>query len=204
MRPVMHPDFCAGFQHTAARRRLHFNLAGGCTLGEVSTHSRPKAAAKRSAMPKTPKARFNTQPPEGGCKMSFGFTSFTVCFNTQPPEGGCIFCYFRRGCVLRVSTHSRPKAAATSISLQRTPPSRFNTQPPEGGCKQMEKLELNFHLFQHTAARRRLPCSDIQSFHFISVSTHSRPKAAAYIALNMLNCLNRFQHTAARRRLLPI
>ena len=56
-------------------------------------------------------------------------------------------------------------------------PVGFNTQPPEGGC---------------------LACSSSQVT--LSVSTHSRPKAAAaQFVLNLVLLL--FQHTAARRRL---
>ena len=78
------------FQHTAARRRLlfvafaaiaigdSFNTQppeGGCSLKDflnhpvitVSTHSRPKAAAKATAKSSTALGGFNTQPPEGGC-----------------------------------------------------------------------------------------------------------------------------------------
>ena len=32
---------------------------------------------------------FNTQPPEGGCPMSFFIIIPLRSFNTQPPEGGC-------------------------------------------------------------------------------------------------------------------
>ena len=100
----------------------------------------------------------------------------------------------------RVSTHSRPKAAA-----HRIPPPRF------------------LAVFQHTAARRRLPfVSALFNVHK-GVSTHSRPKAAASEQQNLINSfvvsthsrpkaaarqtrsiilrLRRFQHTAARRRL---
>ena len=78
-------------------------------------------------------ARFNTQPPEGGCharhQLQHGAHQG---FNTQPPEGGC-----HRGIALRlvsvVSTHSRPKAAALGLNVP-----------------------MAFLLFQHTAARRRL------------------------------------------------
>ena len=56
----------ATFQHTAARRRLRILRI----LFSVS-------------------ARFNTQPPEGGCTQFFGIFKDFLCFNTQPPEGGC-------------------------------------------------------------------------------------------------------------------
>ena len=56
----------------------------------------------------------------------------------------------------------------------------FNTQPPEGGCRSA-----------HTLSR-----------FLILVSTHSRPKAAAFLSSVRHRSLHGFQHTAARRRLL--
>ena len=56
-------------------------------------------------------------------------------------------------------------------------------------------------MFQHTAARRRLQSVIERSERIHSVSTHSRPKAAAG-AGNVGLVVNKFQHTAARRRLL--
>ena len=38
-------------------------------------------------------------------------------------------------------------------------------------------------MFQHTAARRRLPTEKANLVGAINVSTHSRPKAAAYYIL---------------------
>ena len=56
-------------------------------------------------------------------------------------------------------------------------------------------------MFQHTAARRRLPGA-IRANHIASgVSTHSRPKAAANAGLTAIHGGLLFQHTAARRRL---
>ena len=55
------------FQHTAARRRLRcwtkFLINFNC---------------------------FNTQPPEGGCRIWRCPAKHDTGFNTQPPEGGCI------------------------------------------------------------------------------------------------------------------
>ena len=122
------------FQHTAARRRLPCLISSGWTLQPVSTHSRTKAAAtgRRHALSSIP--CFNTQPHEGGCLFCSSAYSRLVCFNTQPHEGGCnlpepeqailrefqhtaarrrLPIYFRgRNRLLRVSTHSRTKAAA--------------------------------------------------------------------------------------------
>ena len=80
--------------------------------------------------------------------------------------------------------------------------------------------------FQHTAARRRLgQCARVggssESFNtqppeggwfmtrttlleYVSVSTHSRPKAAGVHFLRLPNSDYVFQHTAARRRLVSV
>ena len=58
---------------------------------------------------------------------------------------------------VRVSTHSRPKAAAIDIFPRR----------------------YWYGRFQHTAARRRLQAHELNLDTLIWVSTHSRPKAAA-------------------------
>ena len=79
----------AQFQHTAARRRLLF-VNGILELKIVSTHSRPKAA-EGGKIKEIVVRRFNTQPPEGGCRIVKRFDRLVF-----------------------VSTHSRPKAAGTS------------------------------------------------------------------------------------------
>ena len=168
----------------------------------VSTHSRPKAAAWRVIIALAWSLCFNTQPPEGGCcntyatkKAGDGFQHTAArrrlqkqgadqclpnCFNTQPPEGGCLqwglFGYLGK----KVSTHSRPKAAACSGFPPLTTLRSFNTQPPEGGCLKFFRISAINTQFQHTAARRRL--------------RYRRDHARG---------VTKFQHTAARRRLLP-
>ena len=71
---------------------------------------------------------------------------------------------------LGVSTHSRPKAAALWRTKSSNLCNGFNTQPPEGGCYKL----------------------GIGGLHS-QVSTHSRPKAAACIpcgVLKRLGCFN--------------
>ena len=144
--------------------------------------------------------RFNTQPPEGGCP-SCPITRSKICgFNTQPPEGGCLFCQLRFELFHRVSTHSRPKAAAAHVIVT-----------------------MRSKTFQHTAARRRLLIPSLSPACPIEVSTHSRPKAAAFTNFakhqrsyrfntqppeggchyfdDTPRTIRKFQHTAARRRL---
>ena len=83
-------------------------------------------------------------------------------FNTQPPEGGCLLIL---------------------IVIKRR--ERFNTQPPEGGCNWHSFSFDSISPFQHTAARRRLHCGFIVAIHSYIVSTHSRPKAAAYLFVTL-------------------
>ena len=89
-------------------------------------------------------ACFNTQPPEGGWDIPCCINDFEQCFNTQPPEGGWNIIITAKH-FLKVSTHSRLKAAGRSpIGLL---PIRvcFNTQPPEGGWPQADD---SFHKFE--------------------------------------------------------
>ena len=55
-------------------------------------------------------------------------------FNTQPREGGC-----------------------QALCPESLPVRGFNTQPREGGCLLKEIMQNAQEVFQHTAARRRLP-----------------------------------------------
>ena len=65
---------------------------------------------------------------------------------------------------------------------------------------QLPEVQANVLLFQHTAARRRLVSENFASNSTVSVSTHSRPKAAGCRDIPT-TCRRWFQHTAARRRL---
>ena len=131
-----HPFPRNPFQHTAARRRLLKP-----EKNRVHTPLFQHTAARRRLPNVRPQGcndqgRFNTQPPEGGCSYNKKYES----------RGG------------RVSTHSRPKAAAGRILLPVELNGRFNTQPPEGGCSYLGNGVAFFESFQHTAARRRLRC----------------------------------------------
>ena len=119
----------------------------------VSIHSRPKAAAKMRS--------------ENWWQRQ--------CFNTQPPEGGCVDYFANMLLNGKVSIHSRPKAAAGWDIPSVEAVKRFNTQPPEGGCDELNNFAGSLAMFQHTAARRRLP-----------------------MGLSLLLSNTRFQHTAAR------
>ena len=87
--------------------------------------------------------------------MLFGHkASMRDCFNTQPPEGGCddnIEAWAREA----VSTHSRPKAAA-SVSDAAPWGLLVSTHSRPKAAAPSDYLPCGNWLFQHTAARRRL------------------------------------------------
>ena len=144
------------FQHTAARRRLPAQSYHGNLYFDVSTHSRPKAAAEQVNQSLKDTIVSTHSRPKAAAIIGVPTIPYKI-----------------------VSTHSRPKAAAaTKITLFSIFLS-FNTQPPEGGCFVRGVCSKYQYEFQHTAARRRLLPPLILSVTFWTVSTHSRPKAAA-------------------------
>ena len=61
---------------------------------------------------------FNTQPPEGGWMARIKAALDAFSFNTQPPEGGWAESSIDSAKAdLRVSTHSRPKAAGSDFFI---------------------------------------------------------------------------------------
>ena len=157
----------------AAARIARFYIS----IYSVSTHSRPKAAAL-PYLPYILTASFNTQPPEGGCCKLMTISIISALFQHTAARRRLlqialvvlVIVMFqhtaaRRRLPLdssippvlsRVSTHSRPKAAAVAVMIFYFLNICFNTQPPEGGCG------------------RQVTIADS-----LVVSTHSRPKAAA-------------------------
>ena len=121
-------------------------------------------------------------------------------FNTQPPEGGCNWNGIELISDNKVSTHSRPKAAAVNsviptsfvfgfqhTAARRRLPPTIGTMPPLLG-------------FQHTAARRRLQskASKIKSKSWFQHTAARRRLPTKPLGVATLKM---FQHTAARRRL---
>ena len=89
------------------------------------------------------------------------------------------------GVGLWVSTHSRAEAAADLGYSHLTHKLCFNTQPRGGGCTNKNNRPCYSSMFQHTAARRRLPSISTPFIFKTSVSTHSRAEAAATSASNI-------------------
>ena len=168
-------------------------------------------------------ASFNTQPPEGGCEdLDQECARLWVSTHSRPKAAAAGIVNVKTP--LNVSTHSRPKAAAQySVKRDRFSQS-FNTQPPEGGCHPKIIFYFLQYLFQHTAARRRLPwllqpvISITAKFQHTAARRRLRNNNAKFSGLNSCfntqppegGCLSdlsakitsrRFQHTAARRRL---
>ena len=155
MHLTIHPGIIRVSTHSrpkaAARSALHCLR---CNM--VSTHSRPKAAAVtfRQLLPSLP--RFNTQPPEGGCvvrrdreflshqfqhtaarrrlhgELYRFYAGTNVSTHSRPKAAASSLANKARS--FEVSTHSRPKAAACCFSKLKPATWGFNTQPPEGGC----------------------------------------------------------------------
>ena len=164
------------FQLTAARRRLQPDRAlgsgcqrfnsqppeGGCVFRvdanppqQVSTHSRPKAAAPRQlelvdvGVFQLTAARRRLQNDRGApsfvkrfqltaarrrllasfaSPINAGAFQLTAARRRLPAYG------WVRALTFDVSTHSRPKAAAHCTHTRIPCCLRFNSQPPEGGC----------------------------------------------------------------------
>ena len=165
------------FQHTAARRRLVLSRFCQTPEGQVSTHSRPKAAGWRRLKPSRRQLQFQhtaarrrlaQEAAEKAAVAKFQHTAARRRlvrhslifrqprrFNTQPPEGG----WRLKGVYVEneswVSTHSRPKAAGLFTSaLHRYGRVSTHSRPKAAGLLPPFRIAL------------------------IIVSTHSRPKAA--------------------------
>ena len=123
------------FQHTAARRRLLSLFKSGDVDFYVSTHSRPKAAAK----------------PLNGTIIYKEFQHTATRRWLQPKKGEIIK-------LSTVSTHSHPKVAASDCLTQCQKSFCFNTQPPEGGCMLCEICCMGFVVSTHSHPKVAATC----------------------------------------------
>ena len=175
-----HPRRCScWFQHTAARRRLPLLTPGGAQMLVVSTHSRPKAAAKGGALQPLAGAVSTHSRPKAAASVTRGMMKCLRMFQHTAARRRLPAAATPAAAATQVSTHSRPKAAAPICRLIGLRHACFNTQPPEGGCAPPRKCSAPAAAFQHTAARRRLQSDVTGPEKATPVSTHSRPKAAA-------------------------
>ena len=141
------------FQHTAARRRLVE------TTDVVDLNHRFQHTAARRRLGTATGGRTSTRG-----------------FNTQPPEGGWVMLK-EQNLSNDVSTHSRPKAAGQEKEKQEKE-KKFQHTAARRRLVAAAQLVVGVMQFQHTAARRRLEKASNVVSTAITVSTHSRPKAA--------------------------
>ena len=96
-----------------------------------------------------------------------------------------------------VSTHSRLKAAGKTIWAYTSSGSSFNTQPPEGGWVVIVRVNDSKNT---VSTHSRLKAAGVGGFDdgdWFTVSTHSRLKAAGSVTSGRLLSKKMFQHTAA-------
>ena len=79
---------------------------------------------------------FNTQPPEGGWFDTHQTILMMVLFQHTAARRRLDYVANQITSSVRVSTHSRPKAAGMTSQNTVITIRRFNTQPPEGGWEQ--------------------------------------------------------------------
>ena len=132
--PTQSPIPFRRFQHTAARRRLQTLLAM-CSMTLSFQHT----AARR--------------------RLQSLYSTMTVTIVFQHTAARRRLQKFKLVLDIKeeVSTHSRAEAAASSFFAKKKGVHCFNTQPRGGGCLAQMIAVVQLALFQHTAARRRLP-----------------------------------------------
>ena len=163
------------FQHTAARRRLQVKEYNRETQ-QVSTHSRPKAAAKAEGYFKPDLTFQHTAARRRLPALENRWMTFLKFQHTAA----------RRRLILHHQYDKYPQC--------------FNTQPPEGGWSKQNRRTGKPMVFQHTAARRRLNLHISNPF-FLFPFQHTAARRRLYYARCRRGRLGKFQHTAARRRL---
>ena len=166
----------ARFQHTAARRRLDCEISASVIA-----------------------LRFNTQPPEGGCRNLLQCPHSERVSTHSRPKAAALLCAHNT-ITRKVSTHSRPKAAEAVITIGHEKGDVSTHSRPKAAAKPINQTHKPKDVSTHSR-----PKAAVIWRQFLvrcrPVSTHSRPKAAESPPSNA-PCQMLFQHTAARRRLL--
>ena len=142
------------FQHTAARRRL-----GLPTLRRASSSRFQHTAARRrlatSSLCEVKPMRFNTQPPEGGWLVLFTHRNKQHRFQHTAARRRLVGIIHPSQQTTQVSTHSRPKAAGSSVA---------HSEPFSAVSTHSRPKAAGKHAAWQNPKQQ--------------VSTHSRPKAA--------------------------
>ena len=179
------------FQHTATRRWLQSNDA---SLADIMAFQH---TATRRRLPKVCFIRIFAisfqhtaarRRLRGKANKHLG--KAMVSTHSRPKAAASIT--LPDGNAFKVSTHSRPKAAARFLITSAMGLRGFNTQPPEGGCWRILDF-LVFRVGVSTHSRPKAAASHVFiSSEFPCVSTHSRPKAAAAIRPAVISTTNSF------------
>ena len=164
------------FQHTAARRRLVLVFLPLVLLCLFQHTAARRRLVREAGQPVSGSPFQHTAARRRLAAEPEVLAKGRASFNTQPPEGGCHLLYWIFATSF-VSTHSRPKAAAA-----------------------VDAAKHAVRVFQHTAARRRLPGRGCWRAWVGSFNTQP-PEGGCFVPGFGLPKYTVFQHTAARRRL---
>ena len=168
------------FQHTAARRRLGWRLRGLLMIYWFQHTAARRRLENWARLPPPQKWFQHTAARRRLGLLSICITRNTASFNTQPPEGGWLFIAEFIDFRLKFQHTAARRRLAVSTSIIPRPDLFQHTAARRRLAGRIEEV-AEYCKFQHTAARRRLAqnCGGIGSG--LTVSTHSRPKAAGPI-----------------------
>ena len=164
------------FQHTAARRRLENRfIAAKSSIMFQHTAARRRLDALPAVGGAAGHVSTHSRPKAAGIRFGRPFLRLES-FNTQPPEGGWQRqrAKGRRG---RCFNTQPPEGGWRCSYWYWQANHGFNTQPPEGGWHGFNDGDFVLLVSTHSRpkAAGKLPVQVDVAYH---VSTHSRPKAA--------------------------
>ena len=163
-----HTLFCT------ARAESTFGTMTMCNLGDSRMHYR-RSCPQRFVNPMFPRlATLIIHRKIGQWLFSNG-----ICFSPQPPEGGCM------SVPLMMQMLFGFQLTAARRRLPVTPPrqpytARFNSQPPEGDYQDTLCRHPDFFRFNSQPLEGGCLPTPLVDALLALVSTHSRPKAAAF------------------------
>ena len=170
----------------------------------VSTHSRPKAAGSVPVKAVREIVCFNTQPPEGGWKMSgtrnigiggFQHTAARRRLGAKCTEPASIRWFQHTAARRRLEKqtaimasqptfqHTAARRRLEPLTLSKRLTSSFNTQPPEGGWVQNRVFRGLYPSFNTQPPEGGWLFPPFSIALITDVSTHSRPKAAGSLLI---------------------
>ena len=152
------------FQHTAARRRLGFDVfLVFCELPFQHTAARRRLALQQKSPHNSGQFQHTAARRRLASAAARSPRSRRVSTHSRPKAAGSGFPTVLRNLWFQ-HTAARRRLAVVSVAASgwvcggvvSTQPAGFNTQPPEGGWGVVTPILAQMVSFQHTAARRRL------------------------------------------------